>query len=428
MLPTTARLSGKQIRLSIYAALSAFFVYSCMYAFRKPFTAATYEGLFWGGLSYKVWLVMAQTAGYALSKFYGIRFIAELQQKGRRKLMLLLILIAWLALLGFAIVPPPYNIFFLFVNGIPLGMVFGVVFSYLEGRRSTEFLGAVLASSFVFSSGFVKSVGKWLMVEQGSNWFWMPFATGAFFVAPMLAFTWLLDQTPGPDADDLLARSPRRPMLAEDRLRFVAMFREGLIWLVLVYIMLTVLRDIRDNFAAEIWAEQGYGALPAIFTATEIPVTLAVLAVTGLLVLVGDNLRALRLNHIFVLIGLLVAAFATLAFRGEWITAPVWFACTGLGLYLGYVPFNCLLFDRLLAAFKYPGNVGFVMYVADSFGYLGSVSVLLVKELTDVQWSWSAFFQWALMAVSLLGSVLMLRSWHFFRKKARAEAEPALSA
>lgn len=406
------------IRQSLYAAGAAFCVYSCMYAFRKPFTAAaTYEGLLFWGLSYKVWLVMAQTAGYALSKFYGIRFIAELKQTGRRNLMLALILAAWLALLGFALVPPPFNIVFLFLNGIPLGTVFGVVFSYLEGRRSTEFLGAVLASSFVFSSGFVKSVGKWLMVEQGSSWFWMPFATGALFVMPMLLFTWLLDRTTPPNKSDIQARSPRQPMLKAERRRFVRLFGKGLVLLVLVYVMLTILRDVRDNFAAEIWAEQGYGRVPAIFTTTEIPVTLAVLAVTGMLVLVSDNVRALQINHLFVLSGFAVSAVSTLAFWGNWIRAPLWFAGTGLGLYLGYVPFNCLLFDRLLAAFRYPGNVGFVMYVADSFGYLGSVSVLLVKELADVQWSWSVFFQWALLAVSALGSALMLRSWHFFKNK-----------
>ena len=45
----------------------------------------------------------------------------------------------------------------------------------------------------------------------------------------------------------------------------------------------------------------------------------------------------------------------------------------GLGTYLGYLPFNCLLFDRLIAAFGSVANAGFFIYVADSFGYLGSV-------------------------------------------------------
>jgi hypothetical protein len=118
-----------------------------------------------------------------------------------------------------------------------------------------------------------------------------------------------------------------------------------------------------------------------------------------------------------VLAGFVIAAISTLFFMGNMIGPAFWFACTGLGLYLGYVPFNCLLFDRLLAAFRYPGNVGFIMYLADSFGYLGSVSVLLVKELANVSWSWTAFFQWALLIVSVTGSIMILLSWQFFKKK-----------
>jgi hypothetical protein len=38
-------------------------------------------------------------------------------------------------------------------------MLWGVIFSYVEGRKSTDFICAALAVSFIFSSGWVKSVG-----------------------------------------------------------------------------------------------------------------------------------------------------------------------------------------------------------------------------------------------------------------------------
>jgi hypothetical protein len=44
-----------------------------------------------------------------------------------------------------------------------------------------------------------------------------------------------------------------------------------------------------------------------------------------------------------------------------------------------YIPYNSILFDRMLAAFKYAANVGFLFYVADPFDYLASVTVLLRK-------------------------------------------------
>ena len=140
------------MRLSL-SALSAFCVYTCMYAFRKPFTAAAFADLSFVGIDYKVWLVIAQTIGYTLSKFYGIRFIAELKSTRRSLIIVGFIVAAWIALFFFAITPPPYNIVFLLINGFPLGVIYGLVFSYLEGRRSTELLGAVLASSFIFCFG-----------------------------------------------------------------------------------------------------------------------------------------------------------------------------------------------------------------------------------------------------------------------------------
>ncbi len=53
----------------LYVSLSSFVVYACMYGFRKPFTAASYDGIHFFGISYKVVLVIAQVLGYMLSKF-----------------------------------------------------------------------------------------------------------------------------------------------------------------------------------------------------------------------------------------------------------------------------------------------------------------------------------------------------------------------
>lgn len=54
--------------VAIYAALVAFCTYSCMYAFRKPFTAATFDELYIWGLKYKDILIIAQLIGYTLSQ------------------------------------------------------------------------------------------------------------------------------------------------------------------------------------------------------------------------------------------------------------------------------------------------------------------------------------------------------------------------
>src|SRR5271165_2756689 len=117
--------------ISVLAAIAAFGTYTSMYSFRKGFAAGIYPGEQYFHVDYKVWLVIAQVIGYTLSKFYGIKFIAELKQNQRAKSIFVLIGIGWLALLLFAIIPAPYNIICMFINGFPLGMIWGLVFSYL---------------------------------------------------------------------------------------------------------------------------------------------------------------------------------------------------------------------------------------------------------------------------------------------------------
>src|ERR1700748_3857507 len=98
----------------LYLSFSSFVVYACMYGFRKPFTAASYENYTLFGMHYKVVLVIAQVIGYTLSKFLCIRIIAGWRPERRAGLIIVLIFIAWGALLLFALVPPPYNFVFMF--------------------------------------------------------------------------------------------------------------------------------------------------------------------------------------------------------------------------------------------------------------------------------------------------------------------------
>jgi MFS family permease len=401
----------------LLAAVSAFCVYTCMFAFRKPFTAATFSGLSFLGIDYKVWLVVAQTAGYTLSKFYGIRFIGELKPQKRFWIILSFISVGWMSLLFFAITPQPFNIIFLLINGFPLGMIYGLVFSYLEGRRSTELLGAVLAASFIFASGFTQSAGKWLMVDYGISEWWMPFATGTLFILPTIVFTWLLNRTPPPTEKDVAVRTERKPMNRQERKAFLQTFLPGLILLIVCYVTLTIVRDYRSNFAANIWAELGKGNDTSIFTRTEIPASMVTLFLMGMLVFVKKNIHALLLNHLIIIVGLLICIASTALFVNGWLSPFWWMSWLGIGLYMGYVPFNCMLFDRLIATFRYVSNAGFLIYVADSFGYLGSDVILVMKNFMKVNVSWTEFFVQIILAFASLGIVVTIMAGIYFKRK-----------
>ena len=404
--------------MSLFAASMAFLTYSSMYAFRKPFAAATFEGEVLFGMDLKVWLILAQTFGYMASKFYGIKMISELRPENRAILILSLIGISWFGLLGFAILPAPFNVLCFLINGFPLGLIWGLVFHYLEGRKFTEMMGSILAVSFVFSSGLVKSIGKYLMDEWQVSENWMPFWTGGLFVPLLLISVVLLNQTPAPTEQDITLRSARNPMSKAERKAFFNAFKPGIIILVLVYVVLTALRDLRDNFAVEIWEALDIVVSPALLTQTEIPITLLLLFMMASLVLVKNNHKALFINHWIIIAGLGLAVGATILLKMGVISPFYWVVGTGTGIYMGYIPFNCLLFERLIAAFRSAGNVGFLMYLADSFGYLGSVGIVTIKQFGILEnMSWYNFYSQIILIFLSLSVVMVLYTLFYFKRK-----------
>jgi hypothetical protein len=73
------------LAFTLFAGLAGFCAYFSMYAFRKPFAAATFgavEGWHFA-LDYKIALVLAQVAGYALSKMIGVKVISEIAPRHR---------------------------------------------------------------------------------------------------------------------------------------------------------------------------------------------------------------------------------------------------------------------------------------------------------------------------------------------------------
>ena len=283
----TLLVSRGGLMLSVWCVAAAFGTYFCMYAFRKPFTAGVYQDVSLGGVGYKTILVTAQVLGYTLSKFLGIKVIAEVQPRQRVALLLALLAVAETALLLFGLTPPPYNGVWLFVNGIPLGMVFGLVLGFLEGRRQTEALAAGLCASFIVADGVTKSVGAFLL-KAGVSEYWMPFAAGLLFVPPLLLFVWMLTRIPHPSKQDVLARSERAPIDRVQRWELFRRYAAGLTLLVLLYLLITILRSVRADFAPEIWAGLQATVPPEVFAWSESAVAAGVLLLTGSTVLLRE--------------------------------------------------------------------------------------------------------------------------------------------
>jgi hypothetical protein len=407
------------IVFTIVAGLAGFSAYFSMYAFRKPFSAATFAVVpgWTFALDYKISLVIAQVAGYALSKLIGIKVISELDPAKRASAIIVLILLAGVALVLFALIPAPWNVAAMFLNGLPLGMIWGLVFGFMEGRRTSEVLGAVVCASFIVSSGAVKSVGKLLMADWHVSPFWMPAAAGALFLPLLFLSVLVLSALPPPNALDEAARVRRAPMGAAARASFLAEYGIGIALLVSAYVLATALRDFRDNFAAELWSSLGYGDAAAVFTASELPVAVLALVALGLIMVVRDNTRALMVIHAVIVAGLVLLGGSTLAFQAGWLGPMSWMILSGAGLYIAYTPFNAMLFDRMIAVSGRIGTAGFLIYVADAAGYLGSCALLVWRNFGLMRLNWLQVFTASAYAASILGTLLVSLSAAFFLRR-----------
>lgn len=404
------------IVFTIYTIIAAFSTYTCMYAFRKPYTVATFDGFEYNAISLKILLLTAQVLGYTFSKYLGIKIISEMKGKNRALSIISLVLLAHIFLLFFAIVPPPYNIIFMFLNGIPLGMIWGIVISYLEGRKVTEALGAGLSISLILASGFVKSVGKILMEDFQITEFWMPFFAGLVFVVPLFVFVLMLEQMPSPTVKDIMSRTERKPMNSVERWLFFKKYASILVFMIAIYILLTMFREFRDNFAADLWVALGHGSDAKVFTTTEIPIAFVVTIFMGLIMFIKNHLKALQTILLIVFLGGALIGVSTYSFEKQFISSFWWMSLVGTGVFLGYLPYNAFIYDRFIATFKHVANVGFLIYVSDALGYTGSLGVYFYKNFFEADLSWLEFFvrisymiSVAIVLFSLLTMVMVQR-------------------
>nr|WP_305049931.1 DUF5690 family protein [Elizabethkingia bruuniana] len=227
----------------------------------------------------------------------------------------------------------------------------------------------------------------------------------------------MLEKIPPPTAEDIAEKSERVPMNRAERKKVFRQFALPFSFLILFYTLLTAFRDFRDNFARELWDSIGYTGDVSVYSKSEIVVSLIVLLIFGALYFIKNNIKALYIYHYLLLLGIVTLAASTLLFQYHHIGAFIWMVSTGFGLYICYVPFNALFFDRFIAAFKIKGNAGFLIYLADSFGYLGSMLVLLYKNFSVGGISWLDFFCSGTYILSAIALLAVLYSYFYLNRK-----------
>jgi len=95
-----------------------------------------------------------------------------------------------------------------------------------------------------------------------------------------------------------------------------------------------------------------------------------------------------------------------------------WMIAVGLGLYLGYVPYGCVLFDRTIAALQIVATAVFLIYVSDAVAYGGSVGIVLYKNLGQASISKLQFFRYFSYVTCVVCVVCLATSARYFLRRA----------
>lgn len=413
------KLSHSKLAFVSWSLIAAFGAYFCMYAFRKPFNNGTYEGILLWGLNYKSVLIISQVLGYMMSKFIGIKVISELKPYQRNMLIILLIGIGQFGLITLGLVPPPYNFVCMFINGLPLGMVWGVIFSYLEGRRFTELIAMGLTMSQILASGYLKTI--YFMVHEywpGISEFWLPSVMGWIFLPLLLFFTWMLSKIPPPSAEDIALRHERLPMTKEEKKSIRMQYGIPLVFIIVVYCFVSTLRDFRDSFSVEIWREILPDFNKVVFVKTETITAVILFVLIGCYSFIKDKRLGFKWINIMIFISVFISGVSSILFTLKIIPPFVWMQTVGLGLFMGYMPLQIVFFDRFIAYFDVKANAGFFVYTCDSIAYLGSVCLLFFKDVFIAQLNWSqTLIQFTIAHLILSTIAFSIALWFLYQEK-----------
>lgn len=402
--------AGSSWSFTLYAGFVAFACYFCMYGLRKPIDAIVMAGEKYPGtlLDLKTACVLGQIAGYVLSKYAGARICSQASRLQRAWLLVVAGIIAEVAFLAFALSPAWFRPALSFANGLPLGIVWGLVVRHLEGRRTSDLMLVMLSGSYILAGAFTKDTCLWLMEHVPLTEAWAPATTGLLFLGPYLFFVYLLNRLPQPNHRDIEDRIARVDLDAAGRRAFLKQMGWGFGPLLASYFLLTAYREFRDHYGREILSGLEQASFPGIFVWTERWSLFAALGSLGLVNWIRDHTRALNAVLAFVVGGFATIGLATLIFQFNGCSTLVWMTLVGMGLYLAYVPFGTVLFERLVAASRFAGTSVFAVQLADGIGYTGSFLVQLCRDLFFSGFNRSEFFLGLSWLVSVLGVTLAL--------------------
>lgn len=235
----------------------------------------------------------------------------------------------------------------------------------------------------------------------------MPALIGAI-AFPLLCLTgWMMTRFPRPTAADIAARTERVTLNGSERRNLFLRFMPILTLLFVANLLITVMRDIKEDFIVCI-----------IDVSTISAWTFAHV----------DTIATLVMLAIFALLALSTLGMGALAFIGAnsdtlGISTTTWLFAQSLCIDVAYLGFQTIFFERFIACFKIRGNVGFFIITIDFVGYAGTVALLIFKEYLLTGINWSVFYDYINLYVGLACCIAFAGSMAYIvRRKTRRTA------
>ena len=170
----------------------------------------------------------------------------------------------------------------------------------------------------------------------------------------------------------------------------------------------------RDSFFVEILEDTGVDVVPGTLTATEGVVAGVVLIPIAGLVFCKNNLLAFQISMFFLISGAVIMLVSTYAYLASSYDGVHYYILSGVASYLSYVPYNSLLYERLIAVLRTPCTVSYLMAVMDASGYVGVVAVYLVAEYGDFDNHLDVFNSVGQMSGWIMLALWIFTSFYFF--------------
>jgi hypothetical protein len=368
-------------------ALSMSFSYCLTYFWRYPVfvlpSNITSQPVFSERLDLQACISLAFLLGFGLAKPFAASVASSALFFRHRLRVLLTMLTASCFIMGLGnlSVAPGGKVAAVFFSSFCSSWIYGMMITYLEGRRATEAMLAISTICFVYAGNASRGLGR-AVLSAGVSPHMMPLVVGTAAWLPACALLVLLDSAPKPSAADVAARCRRAPMNYAAKRSFLCTWGVGIGVMMVAYALVTGIRSVRDLYSAAIFAASlDVETAPSwIFLIADAPgAVLSAVALVG----VGsmkDNRRAMLAMLALMMLSIALGLGATALFQLGAVGGVAWQLLMGTSIFVAYALLATPFYERLFAATRTEGTVSFLTFSSDCFGYVVSISLVLYQR------------------------------------------------